>query len=394
MNFLKRTWAEINLDALTHNINEIKSKIPKNQKIMGILKSDAYGHGDGFIGRKLQDLGFDSFGVSNINEAISLRNEKITKPILILGYSPIDSVSYINKYDLTQCVMGIDYAKMLQSKGEILNCTFNIHIKIDTGMNRLGFQCTKDLLSQSLKEIIEISNMKNLKITGIFTHYAVSDSFDTKDIEFTNLQYKSFMGMVSKLNENNVDIGVTHASNSAFAISNKNYEKNIDMCRLGIILYGILPSKEFKSILDLKPIMTLKTSIGFIKKVEANSAISYGLTHTLDKESIIATVPIGYADGYSRQLSNRGHMLINGKLAPVVGRVCMDQIMIDITNIDNVNIGDEVIVFGDNQLSVDDIAKSLNTISYEIICGITRRVPRVYYENEKIVGIVDYLIGN
>lgn len=395
MKFLKRTWAEIDLDALKYNINKIKNKIPKNQKLMGILKSDAYGHGDGFIGRKLQEFGFDWFGVSNIHEAISLRNEKIIKPILILGYSPVDSTLYLQKYNLTQCVMGFDYAKMLQEQGEKLNCIFDIHIKLDTGMNRIGFQCDDEFIQQSLDEIKSISSMKNLNITGIFTHYAVADSFDTKDVLFTQLQYDRFINMLNKLKEYNIDVGITHSSNSAATISNHNNSNTLDMCRLGIILYGILPSNEYDNIISLKPIMSLKTSVGFIKKVKANTSISYGLTYVTKRDSVIATVPIGYADGYSRQLSNKGHMLISGQFAPVVGRVCMDQIMLDITDIKNVSIGDEVVVFGFQNnvlLPIDDLAKNMNTISYEVTCIITKRVPRVYYENGKIIGSIDYIV--
>lgn len=396
MRFTKRTWAEIDLDALTYNIEEIKNKIPKNQKKMGVLKGDAYGHGDGFIGRKLQNAGFDWFSVSNIQEGISLRNEKISKPILVLGYSPIESTHFLHEYNLTQCVMGLDYGEILQKQGEKLNHVFNIHIKLDTGMNRIGFQCEDEFFNQSVEEIKEICSMKNLNITGIFTHYAVADSFSEKDIEFTNLQTTRFHKMINTLKKIGIDVGITHTSNSAGAISNYlDNKKHLDMCRLGVVLYGMLPSKDFENLISLKPLMTLKTTIGFIKQVKAGTSLSYGLTYTTEKDCVIATIPIGYADGYSRRLSNNGHMLVGGKLAPIVGRICMDQMMLDITGIDNVNIGDEVVVFGFQNgihLPVEDLADSLETINYEITCIITKRVPRVYYENSKIIGIVDHII--
>lgn len=396
MEFIKRTWAEIDLDALTYNIEQIKNKIPENQKIMGILKGDAYGHGDGFIGRKLQDAGFSWFGVSNIEEGMSLREEKITTPILVLGYSPIEFTHCLQKYDLTQCVMGLDYGKMLQKQGELLNCIFKVHIKLDTGMSRIGFQCDDDFFEQSLKEITEISNMKNLEITGIFTHYAVADSFSDEDKKFTNLQLNRFQKMVNTLKERGIEVGITHSSNSASTISGINEkESELDMCRVGIITYGLLPSKECEGLISLKPLMTLKTNIGFIKNVKSGTSISYGLTYATDKDCVIATIPIGYADGYSRKMSNNGYMLVGGKLAPIVGRICMDQMMLDITHIKDVEIGDEVVVFGSQKgvdLPVEELANSLGTINYEITSIITKRVPRVYYENQEIIGIVDHII--
>ena len=393
MDFIRRTWAEIDLDALDYNIKSIKSKMKDGQKVMGIVKADCYGHGDGFISRKLQDAGFDWFGVSNIEEGMSLRNEGIEKPILVLGYTPVDCASIMADKKITQALIGMEYCRALQDAAAKAGVVVDGHIKLDTGMTRVGFQTDDENFEESLKEIQEVSKMPNIHITGIFTHHAVADAYQGDNPQFTDMQFTRFTKMIEALQAAGVDVGLRHCANSATIISYP--EKHLDMCRSGIITYGMLPSGECEGRIDLKPLMTLKTSIGLVKHVKAGSQLSYGRTYTAETDRVIATVPIGYADGYNRNLSNKARMLVNGKFAPVVGRVCMDQCMIDVTDIPDVKMGDEVVVFGkqgDQCLSIEELADMLGTINYELTCVVTKRVPRVYLEGGKIVGIVDHVL--
>lgn len=393
MDFIRRTWAEIDMDALAYNINSIKSKLAEGEKVMGIVKADAYGHGDGFVSRALQDADFDWFGVSNIEEGMSLRNEGIEKPILILGYTPVETAKLMDEYKLTQALVGMDYAKALQAEAEKAGVVIDAHVKLDTGMTRVGFQTDEENFEESLKELIEVSKMPNIHITGIFTHHAVADAYQGDNPKFTEMQFTRFNKMVNALKDAGVDVGICHCANSATTIAYP--EKHLGMCRSGIITYGMLPSGECNGMIDIKPLMTLKTTIGLIKHVKAGSQLSYGRTYTADTDRVIATIPIGYADGYSRALSNKARMLVNGHFAPVVGRVCMDQIMLDVTGIPDVKMGDEVVVFGhqkDQILPIEELAEILGTINYELTCVITKRVPRVFLKDGNVIGVVDHIL--
>lgn len=393
MDFIKRTWAEIDLDALAYNMKSIKGKMAPKHKVMGIVKADAYGHGDGFIARKLQAGGFDWFGVSNIEEGMSLRREGITKPILVLGYTPADCVELLSSMSITNAIVGMEHARALQAAAEAAGVVVEGHIKLDTGMTRVGFQTDDADFDQSLQDIIEVSKMPNVKITGIFTHHAVADSYTGDHPDYTKMQFDRFDKMVKALQDAGVDVGIRHCANSATTIAYP--ERHLDLCRSGVITYGMLPSSECKGMIDLKPVMTVKSTIGLVKKVPAGSQLSYGRTYTAETEQIIATVPIGYADGYNRALSNKACMIVKGQYAPVVGRVCMDQLMIDVTDIPDVKMGDEVIVVGtdgDKHVTFDDLADILGTISYELSCAISKRVPRVYKEKGEIVGVVDHIL--
>lgn len=393
MDFIKRTWAEIDLDALDYNIEQIRSKINSDTKIMGVAKADCYGHGDGFIARRLQEVGFDWFGVANTEEAISLRKQRIEKPILVLGYTPEQYTEVLNKYHITQTLVGLDYAKRLQKEAERLGVCIDCHIKLDTGMTRVGFQTDDENFEQSLQDIIAVSKMEHLRITGIFTHFAVADAYTEDNPAFTEMQFTRFTKMTDALQKAGVDVGLRHCANSAAIISYP--EKHLDMCRSGVITYGLLPSGECQGKIDLKPLMTLKTSVGLIKKVKAGSQLSYGRTYTAETDRIIATLPIGYADGYNRFLSNQSRVLIHGQFAPVVGRVCMDQTMVDITDIPDVKMGDEVVIFGKQgnaEIPAEEIAEKLNTINYEVTCMISKRVPRIYMRDGKMVGMVNHIL--
>lgn len=393
MDFIKRTWAEIDMDALDANIEHIKAKMEKGHKVMGIVKADAYGHGDGFVARRLEEAGFDWFGVSNIEEGMSLRNEGITKPILILGYTPVDTAKILAEKKITQALIGMDYCKALQAEAEKAGVTVDGHIKLDTGMTRVGFQTDETNFDQSLKDIIKVSKMPNIKITGIFTHHAVADAYQGDNPKFTEMQFSRFCKMTEALKAAGVDIGLRHCANSATTISYP--EKHMDMCRSGVITYGMLPSGECEGRIELKPLMTLKTTVGLVKHVKAGAQLSYGRTYTAETDRIIATVPIGYADGYNRGLSNRAKMIVRGQYAPVVGRVCMDQLMLDVTDIPGVQMGDEVIVVGrdgDCSVTFDELAEMLGTINYELSCAVSKRVPRVYLKGGKVIGVVDHIL--
>ncbi len=269
----------------------------------------------------------------------------------------------------------------------------DIQIKIDTGMNRVGFSAEEECFLKSLKEIKEITKMDCMNLVGIFTHYAVADSDGADAISYTKEQFAKFKRMKGALEQEGIAVGICHTTNSAGTISYHDY--HMDMCRLGILLYGILPSASCENMIDVKPIMTLKTTVSMVKTVPQGKFISYGKTYETKEERKIATVPIGYGDGYNLGLSNRGRMLVGGEFAPIVGRVCMDQTMIDVTDIADVCIGDEVVVFGIQKealLSVEEIAELLCTIPYEITCVLTKRVPRVYLEQGKILGIVNHVL--
>ncbi len=393
MDFIRRTWAEIDLDALAYNMQQIRSKMNPDTKVMGVAKADCYGHGDGFIARKLQEAGFDWFGVASLEEGISLRNQRIEKPILVLGFTPIQYTDILAKYHITQALMGMDYAQRLQAAAEELGVCIDCHVKLDTGMSRVGFQTDDENFAQSLQEIIAVSKMKNLHITGIFTHYAVADAYTGDNPAFTEMQFTRFTKMIDALQKAGVDVGLRHCANSATIMTYP--EKHLDMCRAGVITYGMMPSDECQEKIDIKPLMTLKTTIGLVKKVKAGSQLSYGRTYTAQTDRIIATVPIGYADGYARVLSNQSRMLVHGKFAPVVGRICMDQTMLDVTDIPDVKMGDEVVVFGKQEnavLPVEELAEKLHTINYEVTCMVSKRVPRIYMQGGEIVGMVNHLL--
>ena len=393
MNQYYRVHAVIDLDAICHNIREVKRVVGEGVKVMPVIKADGYGHGAVPIAKELNKIGVDAFAVAILEEGITLRNNGIRQPILILGYTSEYQYSSLIQYEIEPTVFCYEMAESLSKIAQALGKDAKIHIKLDTGMTRVGFQTDDENFEESLKEIIEVSKMPNIHITGIFTHHAVADAYQGDNPAFTDMQFHRFMKMTDALKEAGVDIGLRHCANSATIISYP--EKHLDMCRSGIITYGMLPSDECEGRIDLKPLMTLKTTIGLVKHVPAGSQLSYGRTYTAETDRVIATVPIGYADGYNRNLSNDARMLVNGKFAPVVGRICMDQCMLDVTDIPDVKMGDEVVVFGkqgDEVLPIEELANKLHTINYELTCVITKRVPRVYLEGGKIVGIVDHVL--
>ena len=389
MDFVKRTWAEISLDAITHNFHEIKHKVGANAKICCVIKADGYGHGAVELAHIYEKLGADFFAVSNIDEGIEIRTSGCRLPIVILGYTPVRDAQRLAQYNISQAVFSLDYAKALSAQCAEYGCVCKIHIKCDTGMSRIGFMCQEFPRDEySIKEIIEACELTNLQLEGLFTHFCVSDERE-EGRAFTEKQYANFTHVRDSLTQAGLNVPVCHCSNSG-AI--EDYESTYcDMVRAGIILYGLAPSPKLVGKLDLQPAMTLKTTVAYVKTLKKGADISYGRTFTAEKDMKIATVPIGYADGYVRENAKDGYMLVDGRRAKIVGRICMDQTMLDVTDIDNVNIGDEVIVFGSGEHgepTADDLAANTGTINYEVVCLVGKRVPRIYYKNGIITEVM------
>lgn len=384
---LNRAWAEINLDNIASNIKEIKRIVPKRTEIMAVVKADAYGHGVFEVSKTLLENGASRLAVSMLDEAIQLRRQGIKVPIMVLGFTDPIRAEEIISNDITQAVFSMELAKALSEAGKKLNKYVKIHIKIDTGMTRIGFAAGY----LAIKAISDICKLPQIIVEGLFTHFASADELDKS---YTYKQFEAFMGVVTELERVGIRIPIKHVCNSAGIMEFP--EMHMDMVRPGIILYGMYPSNEVdKNRLTLKPAMTLKANIIQIKDVEAGIPVSYGRTFTTDRLSKIATVPIGYADGFTRILSNKGRMLVNGEFAGVVGRVCMDQCMLDVTDIGGVKTGDEVVIFGgqgNKAITVEEVAEKIGMINYEVVCIIGKRIPRAYMKDGKLSNIVNYLI--
>lgn len=387
-NKLNRTWAEIDLDALAHNVREVRRIINKATEIMGVVKADAYGHGVKEVARAFLDNGITRLAVAVLDEALQLRRLGIDAPILVLGYSDPARSDEIILNEVTQTIFSYDSAKALSDSAVKLNRNVKIHAKVDTGMTRVGF--TTD--NRDAKIILEISKLPGIIMEGIFTHFA---SADEKDRSYTQMQFEKFMCICGKLSGEGLHIPFKHVCNSAGALEFP--EMHLDMVRPGIILYGLYPSMDAdRQKIALKPAMTLKSNVILVKTVEKGTCIGYGRGFKTLRRSRVATIPIGYGDGYTRLLSNKGHVLIHGKSVPVVGRICMDQCMIDLTDMKKkVFVGDEVILFGrqgEAELNVEQVATDIGTINYEVVCMIGKRIPRVYLKDGKIDNILNYLL--
>ena len=389
MNMVKRTWAEISLNAIEHNYNVIRNKVADDTKVCCVIKADGYGHGAVELSQIYEKLGADFFAVSNIDEGIEIRKSGSMLPIVILGYTPVSEAKNLAAYNISQAVFSLEYAKELSEKCVEEDCICKMHIKVDSGMSRIGFMCQEFPRDEySIEEICEACCLPNLEVEGLFTHFCVSDE-DAEGREFTNKQYENFIHVRDSLKKRGVDISVVHCSNSG-AIEDYP-ETCCDMVRAGIILYGLAPSSKLADRLDLVPAMTLKTVVAFVKEVQKGATISYGRTFTADRKMKIATVPIGYADGFIRQNAKDGYMTVNGKKAKIVGRICMDQTMLDVTDIEDVKTGDEVVVFGtgeNGEPTADSLAENTGTINYETVCLVGKRVPRIYIKDGKIENVM------
>lgn len=389
---LRRTWAQINLDAIENNILQIKSILKPGTLLCATVKADCYGHGYAFTASAMSDAGADWFSVSNLAEALQLRRSGIKKPVLILGYTPPEHVKELVYNDISQAVYSCDYAKALSVEAEKADVTVNAHIKIDTGMSRIGFVYHDSVEDSAvIDEIADISVFPGINPEGVFTHFACADSADGE--LFTRIQYELFCTAVDSLSQLGINFTVRHCSNSAAILNFP--EMNFDMVRAGIILYGHYPSKEVRRPIKLLPVMELKAVISMVKEIPEGTPVSYGGTFISDKRKTLATVPIGYADGYPRLVSNKMYMLVDGKKAPVLGNVCMDQTVIDVTGIEGVREGKQITVFGTDNgtyLDVSQIADKAGLLNYEILCGLSRRVPRVYVKDNKIIETTDYML--
>lgn len=389
MNMVKRTWAEISLNAIEHNYNVIRNKVADDTKVCCVIKADGYGHGAVELSQVYEKLGADFFAVSNIDEGIEIRKSGSKLPIVILGYTPVSEAKNLAAYNISQAVFSLEYAKELSEKCVEEDCICKMHIKVDSGMSRIGFMCQEFPRDEySIEEICEACCLPNLEVEGLFTHFCVSDE-DAEGREFTNKQYENFIHVRDSLKKRGVDISVVHCSNSG-AIEDYP-ETCCDMVRSGIILYGLAPSSKLADRLDLVPAMTLKTVVAFVKEVQKGATISYGRTFTADRKMKIATVPIGYADGFIRQNAKDGYMMVNGKKAKIVGRICMDQTMLDVTDIEDVKTGDEVVVFGtgeNGEPTADSLAENTGTINYETVCLVGKRVPRIYIKDGQIENVM------
>lgn len=391
MKDMQRAWAEIDLDAISHNIKEIKNCLKPGVGLMAVVKADAYGHGVVEVARTAIESGAERLAVAFVDEAIQLRNCGIDVPILILGASAPESIEDLINYDITPAVFNVDFAKQLSDAAVRLKKTVKIHIKVDTGMFRIGFQFTGDAeqRTETTRKIVEVSKLPNIEIEGMFTHLSTADEADGI---YTQKQFENFTELVERLAENSVNIPIKHVANSAAQIRYK--QMQLDMVRAGIILYGLYPSNEVTyEPVHLKPAMTFKARVVNIKEIEKGDSISYGRSFEADKRMKIATVSVGYADGYSRIMSNRAEVSFNGKKLKQLGRICMDQCMIDVTDVNNIDIGDEVILFGDSLVTADDVAAKLGTINYEVVCMVGKRTPRIYIKGGKIIKSCNYLLN-
>lgn len=381
----KHCWAEIDLDALRHNFAFIKQTV--GGPVCAVVKADAYGHGDIVVARVLQQEGAAAFAVSCLAEAKRLRRQGITVPVLILGYADPEEASVLAREEIATACFSTEYARALSAAAVKAGVRVKVHLKIDTGMGRIGFAAQSDW-EAVVRELEALYALPGLEICGIFQHFAVADSLTPDAQAYTDGQYALFRKVVDRLQADGYHTGTVHCANSAAQLRHPGWHN--DMTRAGIILYGLDPSEELH-FSALRPVMTLKCIVTFVKDLLPGQSVSYGRTFTARAPMRVATVCVGYADGYPRMLSGtqgQGLMTVNGKPAPVLGRVCMDQTLLDVTNIPGVQMGDEVTVFGPGGAdTADTIAQKTDTISYEVVCGIARRVPRVYIENGKICKI-------
>lgn len=366
-----RAWIEINLENLENNINEIKKIIHDKCNIMAVVKANAYGHGMINIATKLNEIGIQDFAVATLSEAIELRKNNIKGNILILGYTDFKDIEYIIQYDLIQTVVDYSYAKAI-NRMELEN-KIKVHIKINTGMNRIGTSYN------DIDKIIEIYNMKNIEVLGIFSHFCVADSTKKEDIEFTRQQINNFFNCINQIKEKGFDTGKTHIQSSYGILSYP--EIKCDYVRPGIIMYGNYSSKgdKTKIIPNLKQVLSLKARITTIKEIKKGESVSYGRTYVANRTKKIATISIGYADGYPRNLSNKNvKVLINNAYAEIVGRICMDQLVIDVSNINDIQQGDIVTLIGEEkEISVEEVASKSETITNELLCRLGDRLERV-----------------
>lgn len=376
---LKRTWAEIDLDALENNYNKLRERIGEGTKFLGVVKADAYGHGSIQIARELEELGADYLAVSSLDEAMELRENGIEMPVLILGHTPKDQVEKLISYNITQTVTCKAKADEYNEEAGNVGKKLKVHIKVDSGMSRLGYLCDESF-DTGVDGITEACQLPNLEVEGIFTHFAMSDSDGEREVAYTKHQFDLFTRVIAGVEEKwGKKFAIKHCANTG-AVANYP-ETFLDMVRPGLLLYGY---GEYAERLGLLPVMTLKTTISTIKVYPAGTAISYGGTFVTDKKTRVGVMPIGYADGFHRILSNKWSVVTKDGKARQLGRICMDMSMIDLSDCPNVDVLDDVEVFGKNN-SLDEMAELAGTIPYELTCAVSRRVPRKYFKNGEMI---------
>ncbi len=370
--FHKRTWAEIDMIKAKKNL-EIIRECCRGTKVAAVIKADGYGHGDAHLMKLYEELSVEFFAVSSLDEAIRLRDAGCTKEILILGFTPSEYADELIRYDIIQAL--ISHEHFLDMEKNITAGKLRVHIKVDTGMGRIGF--IPNDFDSFYKEISTIKSTEKFSVEGIFSHFSVADENSEVSQKFTENQSNIFFETIEKLEKNGIHFKEKHILNSAGSISH--FDSRNTIARAGILLYGLKPDIEMEIPNGISPIMSLKSVISHIKTIKSGDSVSYGRTFIAEKDMKIATVQVGYADGYPRLLSGINSVKIGESYAKGVGRICMDQMMIDVTEIDNVSVGDEVLLFGDDEiLTADNLAKSYGSIGYEVVCGINKRVPRIY----------------
>lgn len=386
MKTYSRVYAEIDLNAVIHNMEQMHRLLEKDTKIMGVIKTDGYGHGAVPIGKELEKLDYVwGYATATVEEAEILRRNGLKNPILVLGATFPEQYEAMADLGIRANAYSIKQAECMEEAAAAMNKKITVHVKIDTGLSRLGFQVTEE----AAEEIAQISRMPHIVLEGIFTHFAKSDA---RDKTMAKQQLDRFARMKKMLEERQVEIPMIHCSNSAAIIDMP--EANMSAVRAGVSLYGMWPSDEVqKENIDLQPVMSLKSCIVFLKELEEGRVISYGATYKTTGKQRIATIPVGYGDGYPRSLSNKGYVLIHGKKAPICGRICMDQFMVDVTDIPEAEEGDTVTLVGRDgkaEITMEEIGELSGRFNYEFACDLGKRIPRVYIKDKKIIETKDY----
>lgn len=391
MEFLRRTWVEVSLDNLTFNYQQIRAVLPAGTRYLGVVKADGYGHGAVAVARHLESLGAEFLAVSNLEEATQLRKGGISLPILMLGYTSAEFAAYEAAMDIRQEVNDITYARALSAALQGSGKTLKIHLKLDTGMSRLGFFAYDR--PETIGEIAEIAALPNLEIEGTFHHFCVADSYDPEARRFTRLQQARFLALLEEMRAHGIDPGIRHACNSAALLLYPEFA--MDMVRPGIITYGLSPAPELDGIMPLRPMLSWHSAISQIKDFPAGITVSYGRRWTTPAPRRIAVLPVGYADGLYRGLSSRVQFLLHGRPLQQVGRICMDMCMVDVTDFPGAKVGDTVTLLGYDGSAVcrcEDMAAAADTIPYEITCNISKRVSRLFIQNGEQIDLLHYIV--
>lgn len=366
--FERPVWAEIDLEAIAHNVRRIKTKVKPGAQFCAVVKADAYGHGAIAVARTVLNNGADRLAVAILNEALELRRAGFTVPILVIGYTPPHQAGIVVDNGIAQTVFSMDVAEALSHAAMTAGKKAKVHLKIDTGMSRIGIKP-----ADAGEFASAVAALPGIEIEGVFSHFATADS---EDKTYAWEQFDRFKKALALIEAKGIKIPIRHIANSAATLEMP--ETHLDMVRPGIILYGLWPSDEVKRDIELKPAMKFKARVSYVKDLPPRVSISYGRTYYTDKDSRIATIPVGYADGWTRLLAGKADVVIGGRRAPLVGRICMDQCMADVTHIPGVKAGDEVLLFGGEGLPVEEVAEKLGTINYEVVCMVSKRVPRYY----------------